>query len=161
MKYLMKQKFFSLSEDFYIKTNNGQDAYFVDGQLFSIGFKCKLYDMHKRLQYEIKEKHLTFLSNYKMYDENGNQFAEVDQQFAFFKIKIKATSNYGDIEIEGDIFDWNYKIYLKNKLAAVVSKEFFTFTDTYSVDVLHEDDAFILALVCIIDNIIDRHKNNN
>lgn len=160
MKYLMKQKFFSFKQDFYIKNNQGEDAFFVDAEFFSLGFKCKLYDMQDRLQYEIREKLFTLLSDYYIYDAKGFEYANVNQKFTFFKLKIHITSRIGDITVDGDFFDWNYSIYVNHQLAAVVTKEIFTFTDTYTVDVLHEDEAFMLSLICIIDNIIDKRRNN-
>ncbi|HAX71971.1 MAG TPA: hypothetical protein DCY20_00450 [Firmicutes bacterium] len=161
MKYLMKQKFFSFKQDFYIKNAHGQEAYFVDAEFFTIGFKCKLYDMQNHLKYAIREKLFTLLSDYYIYDANGEEYAIVNQKFTFFKLKINVSSRIGNVSVEGDFFDWNYSIYVNNQLAAVVSRELFTFTDTYTVDVTHEDEAFILSLVCIIDNIIDKRRNNN
>ncbi|WP_304943498.1 LURP-one-related family protein [Vallitalea guaymasensis] len=50
---------------------------------------------------------------------------------------------------------------MKNgNIVATVSKEFFSFSDTYGVDVNdNEDYGFIIALVIVIDQII--HDNNN
>ena len=39
MRYVMKQKLFCWGDDFAIKTEDGQDAFFVDGKAFSIGDK--------------------------------------------------------------------------------------------------------------------------
>jgi uncharacterized protein YxjI len=39
MRYLMKQKLFCLGDDFTIKNDQGEDVFFVDGKVFSIGAK--------------------------------------------------------------------------------------------------------------------------
>ncbi len=39
MRFVMKQKLFSWGDDFYIKNEQGQDVFFVDGKVFSIGSK--------------------------------------------------------------------------------------------------------------------------
>lgn len=38
MRYLMRQKLFSLGDDFFIKDESGRDIYFVDGKAISIGY---------------------------------------------------------------------------------------------------------------------------
>jgi len=37
MRYVMKQKFFCWGDDFTIKDESGQDRFFVDGKVFSLG----------------------------------------------------------------------------------------------------------------------------
>jgi len=45
---------------------------------------------------------------------------------------------------------------------AVVSKKFFSFSDTYGVDIAdNENHAFILALVIVIDQVLHDNENNN
>ena len=69
-------------------------------------------------------------------------------------------SNYGDFRIEGDFFDYNYRIISNGRVIANIEKELLSFTDNYYVDIQYENEAFIIALVVIIDNIIDKQKNN-
>lgn len=159
MRYFMKSKFFKLKEDFWIKNQYEEDAYFVDNKFLTLGLQ---FDILKdnRILYSVKEKLLTFLSNYEIM-ENNKVIATVDQKLTFLKSKLKVNSKYGELEVEGSIFDYNYKIYQGNKVVASASKEMFAFTDKYMVDIDFEDEAFILALVVIIDNIIDKKKSSN
>ena len=159
MRYYMKSKLFKIKEDFWIKNEYDEEVYFVDNKFLTFGLQ---FDILKngRILYSAKEKLLTFMSNYEIF-EDDDVVAQVSQKFTFFKDKLSVSSKYGDLTIQGDYFDYNYKIYQGGRLIAKVAKEFFAFTDNYYIDVDFEDEAFVLALVVIIDNIIDKQKNNN
>lgn len=159
MRYYMKSKFFKIKEDFWIKNKYDEEVYFVDNKFLTFGLQFDILK-NNRVLYSVKEKLLTFMSNYEML-ENGNVIAEVNQKFTFFKDKLSVSSKYGDLTVKGDYFDYNYEIYKGGELIAQVSKEFLSFTDNYYIDVDFEDEAFVLALVVIIDNIIDKQKKNN
>ena len=157
MKYYMKSRFFSLKEDFWIKNEYGEDTFFVDKKFLSLGLQ---FDMIKNneILYSVKEKLLTFLSNYEIYN-SMEVVAKVNQKLTFMRDKIKVDSKYGEFTIQGNLFDYSYRIYKDNIVVAKIEKELFAFTDNYEVDIDFEDEAFILTLVVIIDNIIDKQKD--
>ena len=157
MKYYMKPKFFAIKEDFWIKNEYGEDTFFVDKKFLSLGLQ---FDMIKNneILYSVKEKLLTFLSNYEIYN-SIEVVAKVNQKLTFMRDKIKVDSKYGEFTIQGNLFDYSYRIYKDNMVVAKIEKELFAFTDNYQVDIDFEDEAFILTLVVIIDNIIDKQKD--
>jgi uncharacterized protein YxjI len=153
----MKSRFFSLKEDFWIKNEYGEDTFFVDKKFLSLGLQFNMIKNNEIL-YSVKEKLLTFLSNYEIYD-NMEVVAKVNQKLTFMRDKIKVDSKYGEFTIQGNLFDYSYRIYQDNIVVAKIEKEIFAFTDNYEVDIDFEDEAFILTLVVIIDNIIDKQKD--
>ncbi|MGL6104956.1 LURP-one-related/scramblase family protein [Romboutsia sp.] len=157
MRYYMKSKFFKFKEDFWIKNEFNEEVFFVDNKFMTLGLQFDILK-NDNVLYFVKEKLMTFMSTYEMY-ENNNVVASVNQKFTFFKDKIEIDSKYGNLSIEGNIFDYNYKIYKDNKVIAVADKELFAFTDNYSVDINFEDHAFVLALIVIIDNIKDKRRS--
>lgn len=159
MKYYMRSKFFSIKEDFWIKNQYGEEVYFVDNKFLTIGLQFDILK-NNEIMYVVKEKMLTFMANYEIL-KNREIVAKVNQKFTFMRDKLKVDSKYGEFIIQGDIFDYNYKIYKNNKSVANVNKEFFAFTDNYEVNIDFEDEAFILSLVVIIDDIIDKQRNKN
>ena len=156
MKYYMKPKFFAIKEDFWIKNEYGEDTFFVDKKFLSLGLQ---FDMIKNneILYSVKEKLLTFLSNYEIYN-SMEVVAKVNQKLTFMKDRVKVESKYGEFTIQGNLFDYSYRIYKDNMVVAKIEKELFAFTDNYQVDIDFEDEAFILTLVVIIVNIIDKQK---
>ena len=157
MRYYMKSKFFTIKEDFWIKNEYGEDVFFVDTKFLTLGLQFDIIKYNKVI-YDVKEKLLTFMPNYEV-SENGEVVAKVNQKLSFMRDKIKVNSKYGELIIQGDIFDYSYRIYKDNRVIARIEKELFAFTDNYEVDVDFKDEAFILTLVVIIDNIIDKQKN--
>lgn len=157
MKYYMKPKFFAIKEDFWIKNEYGEDTFFVDKKFLSLGLQFNMIKNNEIL-YSVKEKLLTFLSNYEIYN-SMEVVAKVNQKLTFMRDKIKVDSKYGEFTIQGNLFDYSYRIYKDNMVVAKIEKELFAFTDNYQVDIDFEDEAFILTLVVIIDNIIDKQKD--
>ena len=157
MKYYMKPKFFAIKEDFWIKNEYGEDTFFVDKKFLSLGLQFNMIKNNEIL-YSVKEKLLTFLSNYEIYN-SIEVVAKVNQKLTFMRDKIKVDSKYGEFTIQGNLFDYSYRIYKDNIVVAIIEKELFAFTDNYQVDIDFEDEAFILTLVVIIDNIIDKQKD--
>ena len=157
MKYYMKPKFFAIKEDIWIKNEYGEDTFFVDKKFLSLGLQFNMIKNNEIL-YSVKEKLLTFLSNYEIYN-SIEVVAKVNQKLTFMRDKIKVDSKYGEFTIQGNLFDYSYRIYKDNIVVAKIEKELFAFTDNYQVDIDFEDEAFILTLVVIIDNIIDKQKD--
>ena len=46
MKLYIKQKVFSWKDKFFVKDEFGNDRYYVEGELFSLGKKLHIYDMN-------------------------------------------------------------------------------------------------------------------
>lgn len=157
MRYYMRSKFFKIKEDFWIKDENKQEAYFVDNKFLTFGLQFDIIKNDKVL-YFVKEKLATLMSRYEVF-ENNEVVAKINQKFTLLKERIEVESKYGNLEIVGSIFDYNYKIYRSGEVIATTTKEFFSLTDNYFVDINFKDEAFILCLVVIIDNIIDKKRS--
>lgn len=158
MKYYIRSKLFKFKEDFWVKNDQGYDTYFIDKEFFSFGLQFRVIE-NNNVIYKVEERLLKFLPSYQIYDANDNVVALVKKQFTFFNDSIFVDSNYGDFEIEGDFFHYNYRIIHNGRTIAEIDKEFLAFTDNYYVDINYENHPFIIALVIIIDNIIDKSKN--
>ena len=154
MKYYMKSKIFKLKEDFWIKDENDKEAFFVDNKLISIGLQFNI-QKDNNILYEIKQR-LSLTPKYEVI-KGSDVVASINKKITFVKDKIKVDSSYGELLIHGNLFDRNYNIYKYDNIIATVKKEAFSLTDNYSIDIDFEDEAFILSLVVIIDDIRDEH----
>ncbi|MFA9380121.1 MAG: LURP-one-related/scramblase family protein [Acetanaerobacterium sp.] len=152
MTLYIKQKFFSLGDKFSITDQNSEPVFEVVGQIFAIGAKLHLYDMLGRELYYVEQKVFRFLPQYYIY-EQGTQCAVVNKEFTFFRPSLSVSSSYGDLRIDGDFFSMSFSIYLNGGLIGAISKEFFSFTDFYRLDIPDGTNAaFFCALVIAIDN---------
>ncbi|GAA0711604.1 LURP-one-related family protein [Paraclostridium ghonii] len=157
MKYYMKSKLFKTKEDFWIQNEENKEIFFIDNKLFTFGLQFDLIKDDKVL-YSVKETVISLLAKYEV-KESSEIVAEVNKKPAFRKKSVKIESKYGDLYVKGDILDYNYDIYKDNKKIAKIYKEVFPFTDSYNVDIDFEDEAFVLTLAVIVDDIIDKQIN--
>jgi len=95
--------------------------------------------------------------------ESDRQLAVVKKKFAFFHQKFNIDSVYGQYALEGlDIFAHSFTLTRNGQTVAVVSKKFFSLSDTYGVEIAgNEDQAFILTLVIVLDQILYDNNNRN
>lgn len=162
MRYLIKEKIFTFADRFRIEDENGYPKYEVVGKILSIGNKLNIYDMSGRELIYIEEKVFRFLPEYMVYRE-GNLIGRIKKELTFLRPKFNIESSYGDFAIEGDVFQHNFNILKNGKTIAWISKEWISLSDTYSVNILDEEDhPFILAIVIVLDQIFyDGNKNNS
>ncbi|WP_304406594.1 LURP-one-related/scramblase family protein [uncultured Clostridium sp.] len=158
MKYYIKSKLFKIKEDFWVKNDTGKDCYFIDKEFFSFGLQFSVIKNNNEI-YKVREKMFKFMPSYEIYDINNSLVGRVKKQFTFFKDNIFVESNYGNFEIQGDFWHHSYIINHNGRNISVIDKEFLSFTDNYYVDINYENHPFIIALVIIIDDIIDKCNN--
>lgn len=153
MRYVMKQKFFALGDDFKIKTEDGQDAFFVDGKVFSIGDKLSFQDLRGNELAFIRQKLLSWGPTYEIH--RAGQLSAVVKKHLFNFLRCRFTVDVpgpDDLEAEGSFLEHEYTFTRAGGIAATVSKRWFSFADTYGVDIAAgEDDVLILASTVVID----------
>ncbi len=153
MRYIMKQKVFSLADKFAIRNENGEDAFFVNGEVFSLGHKLSLEDPQGKELLFIRQKLLSWGPTYELYRGEEHVATIEKEMFTFlhctFDIHI---DGQGDLEAQGDLSDHEYSLTRDGELVAQVSKQWFSWSDTYGVDVAgSEDPVLILASTVVID----------
>ena len=158
MKFYIKQKVFSWADKFTIYDESGNEAYWVEGEVFSIGKKLDLFDNRNNHKAHIHQKVLSFLPRYFI-QMNGEDVAEVVKHFTLFNQKFSVTGY--DWQVDGDFLAHEYEIYRGNYSIATISKEWFTFGDAYSIDITDGvDPVVVLCVVLIIDAILAQSGNN-
>ncbi|UCD74556.1 MAG: LURP-one-related family protein [Phycisphaerales bacterium] len=153
MRYVMKQKLFALGKDFYIRDEAGHDLFFVKGKVFSIGHKLAFQDLNGNELAFIKQKLISIAPKYELY-RDGRLVAVVKKKLFTF-VKSRFTLDMpgpGGLEVEGDFLQHEYSFTRQGYAVAWVSKKWFSWTDTYGVDIAEgEDDVLILATTVVID----------
>jgi len=153
MRYVMKQKLFSWGDDFTIKTQDGQDAFFVDGKAFNIGDKLSFQDMQGSELAFTRQKLLSLGPTYEIY-RNGELLAVVKKHL-FTLPRCRFTVDVpgpDDLEAEGNFLDREYTFTRFGNIVATLSKKWFSWTDTYGVDIADgQDGVLILASTVVID----------
>ena len=64
--------------------------------------------------------------------------------------------------MDGDFFDHDYAITKNDEKIVGISKEWFTWGDSYELDISeYANEVIALAVVLAIDCVIDAQRNNN
>ncbi len=161
MRYLMKQKVFALGSDFTIKDSDDRDRFIVDGKAFSIGSQLSFQDLDGRELAFIRQKLLSWSPRYEI-TRDGELAAVVTKElFSFLKCRFAVdVPGPDDLEAEGDFLDHEYAFTRGGRAVATVSKRWFSFGDTYGVDILpDQDDVLILASTVVVDMACHHRKH--
>ena len=161
MRYIMREKILSWGDDFTIKDADGRDAYFVDGKVFSVGNKLSFQDPHGKELARIDQKLLSLGKQYEI-SRDGRTLAVVKKKlFTPFRAKFTVdVPGPDDLDAHGNFLDHEYVFERQGREIARVSKKWFSFADTYGIDVNPgEDDVLILAAAVVIDLV--SHPNDD
>lgn len=156
MKYIVKQKLFSFGDDFAIKDEHGNEAFSVDGKAFTIlREKLAFLDAKKHEVAFIREKLIALTPSFEIL-RNGEVAAVVKKDLInLFRVGFTVdVPGPDDLEATGSLLDHEYTFRRGSRVVAEVSKKWFSFTDTYGVDVAAGEDAvLVLASTVVIDMI--------
>ncbi|MHB0998387.1 MAG: LURP-one-related/scramblase family protein [Armatimonadota bacterium] len=161
MRYAMKQQWLSLTDTYNIRDDAGQDFYLVRGEFFTIGARLSFQDMAGNELMYIKQRVLSWGPTYELY-KDGVLCAEVRKAlFTFFSCRFTVdVPGPDDMEAQGDLLDHEYTFIQRETPVAHVSKQWFSWSDTYGIDIAEgQDDILILASAVIID--LACHENNS
>ena len=153
MRYVMKQKVFSLASRFAIRNENGEDAFFVNGEVFTLGHRLSFEDARGSELLYIRQKLLSFGPTYEIF--RGEQHVATVQKelFTFFQCTFDIhVDDRGDLLAQGNLTDHEYTVTRDDNPIAQISKTWFDIADTYGVDIAdREDQVLILAVTVVID----------
>ncbi|MFT4147080.1 MAG: LURP-one-related family protein [Mobilitalea sp.] len=158
MKLYIKQKVFSWKDRFTVKDESGADRYFVEGELFSWGKKLHVLNAFGNEEAFIQQKLWSFLPRYEVFI-NGRLIAEIKKEFTFFKPRYSIEGlNWS---VEGDFWDHQYQIIQSGRIVVSIQKEWFTWGDSYGLDIASpQDEIYALAVVLAIDCVNEQQSNN-
>jgi uncharacterized protein YxjI len=157
--YVLKEKFWTLADQYIIKNDQNKPLFQVKGKFFSIGDKLSLCDMAGSELVYISEQVISLLKRYRITRPDGS-YAVFRQDFHLFNdkftIKLPGEASY---VVRGNFWDHEYSFYRQGRLVAVVSKKLFSWTDAYAIQVVRgEDDLLILAAAVVIDKIKENEE---
>ncbi|HWH72043.1 MAG TPA: LURP-one-related family protein [Candidatus Sulfotelmatobacter sp.] len=149
----MKQKLLSWGDDFRIRNAAGQDVFFVDGRAFSLGDKLSFQDMAGNELAFIRQKLLAWGPTYEIYRQGELAAVVKKKLFTLFRCRFMVdVPGPDDLEAQGSFMDMEYAFERGGRTVAEVSKRWFSWADTYGVDIAEgQDDVLILASTVVID----------
>ncbi len=160
MKYLIKQKLLSLSDSFSIEDERGRAAYLVKGKVFSFSSSQTLFNASAQPLLKIRRKYLTLLPACRIVDNDGSEWLVRKRFWALLKSRFVVETPHGQLEMTGNFWQHEYEIRQQGQLIASISKKWFSWSDTYAVQILKPEwTAQLLAVVIVIDRL--QHSDRN
>jgi uncharacterized protein YxjI len=156
MRYLIQERIFSLTTDFWIEDENGNRVFSVDGRALSLRETFELRDAAGVLRAVISKK-LFALRDTMNIEGPGGVIATVRPAF-FSPLRHRYEIDLADgsrLDAAGNFADKDWEIVdADGRLAGRVSRQWFRIRDTYGVEVPPgADDALIIAIAVCIDRI--------
>ncbi len=161
MRYVMKQKFWSWGNDFTIKDEDDRDAYQVDGKVFSFGDQLSFQDMAGQELAYISQKLLSWGPTYEI-SRGGRVLAVVKKKlFTLFKCQFMVdVPGPDDLQAEGSFTDHEYTFTLHGQPVAEVSKRWFSWTDTYGIEIQPDQDEVLILCSCVVIDLVCHGPDN-
>jgi uncharacterized protein YxjI len=161
MRYHLRERIWTLTNDFTVRDDRGQAVFEIRGKFFHIGDNLSLRDcMTGQELLHIKQRLISLLPRYDIL-RNGAHWAEIHEQFRFFGERFKVTGENGMVfHVDGDIWNWNFVIEDDaGNLMGNVSRQLSLFRDSYAVDVASGVDApFVVALALVLELVKEHHS---
>ena len=160
MRYVIREKFLHLGEDSQITDESGRPVYEVDGKVLSLHNTLVMRDMSGQEVATVK-RHLIALTPTYAIERPGQGETEVRKHFInllgdHYTIDVPGPD---DLEIDGNLFEHEYRVMRGGSVIATVSKRWIALTDTYGIDITPgQDDVTILASVLALDLAEDRER---
>jgi uncharacterized protein YxjI len=160
----MRQKIWSWGDDYIIKDAAGNDRFLVDGKVFTLGDKLSFCDLAGRELVELRQRLLSWGPTYELSRAGGEAATIKKNLWTFFRDRftVDVTSDGptpDDLEVQGDFWDHEYAFTRAGQTVAAVSKRWFTWADTYGVDIAAgEDDVLVLACTVVVDLCIEKER---
>ncbi|RHW35889.1 hypothetical protein D1B33_12385 [Lysinibacillus yapensis] len=150
MKHLyIKQKVFSISGKFTVKDEQERDVYYVEGSFMRIPKTFSILNDTRHEVALITKKTFSFLPKFFV-EAGGREVITIKKEFSFFKARY--TIDAAGIEVQGNWWDMDFQIIQQGQVVGKVSKEWFTWGDSYKVQILNEEmETIVFALVIAID----------
>ena len=151
--YQMREKMFSIGDDYWIETGRGERAFKVDGKALRVRDTLVIEDASGQELYKIQEKKLRVRDTMEI-ERDGDTVATVKKALVSplrdrFSIDV---DDGEDLEAKGNIVDHEYEIERDGDTVAEVSKRWFRVRDTYGIEVdPGQDPSLILAVAVCID----------
>lgn len=158
--FVIRERFFSIGDDFDVLDEHGTKLFHVDGKVFSARNRVVIEDPAGNEVASV-HRHLVALRPTYEIRIGGEKAAEVRKKL-FTPFRDKFTIDVpgpDDLEMKGDLLDHEYSIQLGGEDVAAVSKRWLTIRDTYAVQIsAGVEPLLILGSVLALDLALEREE---
>ena len=155
MRYLVRQRVFSIGDDFWITDEQGNRVFLVDGKALRLRATFELKDAAGSVVATVKKKLISVHDTMEI-EHDGAVVATV-RKALISPLRHRSVIDLADgsqLEAVGNLVDHEFDILAPGLPIAHVSRAWFRIRDTYGVDIgPGQNDALILAIAVCLDRI--------
>jgi uncharacterized protein YxjI len=155
MRYLVRERLFTITDDFWVTDERGDKVFLVDGKALRLHETFELKDASGAVQATITKKFLALTDTMEI--EHDGAVAATVRKALFSPLRHRAVIEIpgrGELEAVGDIFGKDFEIRDGHQVIAQVSRAWFRVRNTYGVDVAPgENDALIVCIAICLDRL--------
>jgi len=153
VQYQMREKMFSIGDDYWIENSRGERVFKVDGKALRIRETLILEDPDGDELCKIQEKKMRVRDTMEI--ERGDDVVATVKKAIISPLRQRYSVDVrggDDLDVHGNIVDHEYTVERGGDKVAEVSKRWFRVRDTYGIEVAPgQDDALILAVSVCLD----------
>lgn len=152
--YYVKQRVFSLLDQYKIYDRNQNALYQCKKKAFSLSGKIDFVDAKTdQTIYVMKKKLFRLMPIYEIYSQD-TLIATIFKRFSIFKGKVDIHSTSGNFSVEGNYTNHQFNIHKGNMVVASISKKWLSWGDSYEISVEEdENQELMVAMVIMIDRL--------
>ena len=151
--FQMREKLVSIGDDYWIETNTGRRVFKVDGKAVRIRDTLVIRDAAGNEVAKVQERKLAVRDTMTI-ERPGHPDATIKKAL-ISPLRERFTlqaDDIGEIDIQGNILDHEYRFERGGAKVGEVSKRWFRIRDTYGVEIAPgQDVALILAATVALD----------
>ena len=174
-EFLIKEKLFSINERMEILDPHSQSVLgYFQSKFFTLPKKYWLMHRDEQPIIGIERIMFTFMTKFNFFEAGPHEtlsmnrlLGTLEKKFSFFtpKYNFKAPNRAIVYEIEGNLWERNFRVFEHGRIVAEISKKFWSWTDTYGIRIDQGKDdqeaMILLTMVAVLDYIADQQKSNH
>jgi uncharacterized protein YxjI len=155
MRYLVRERIFSIANDFWVTDEQGNNVFLVDGKALSLRQTFELKDVSGVTLAAIHKRFFSFTDTMEI--EHDGTVAATVHKAVISPLRHRAIIDLADgrrLEAVGNLFDKDFDILDGGQAVARISRSWFRIRDTYGVEVAPgENDALMICIAVCLDRI--------
>jgi uncharacterized protein YxjI len=152
MRYLVRERIFSITDDFWVTDQGGNKVFLVDGKALRLRETFELKDASGVILATIRKKFISLTDSMEI-EHDGEVVATVHKAVfsPLHHRSIVDIPGRGRLEAVGNLIDKDFEIRDGGYVVAQVSRAWFRVRDTYGVDIAPEENEalFICIAICL------------
>lgn len=162
-RFYLKQKVFAITDRYKVFDENQKIVYHCDSRFLSLSHTMELKNTATgKLLYTLKRQIISFLPKYRVFDPSGKEVALIIKKISFFKHKIEIRSDFGEFQLDGNVWAHRFSIISNGQTVVDFSKKWISWGDSYEITIYPEEHVdFFIAMVLMIDDCLHDGKNHH